>query len=169
MRHLIPALLLLVLASCTTVPAPVSKDPLVEAMAQRLELAREVAWFKYTNHQPVRDPRREAEVIDRMAGIAASRGMNVPSVRTFFTAQIAASCAEQEHLLRQWQRGTPTPTTAPRDLRTAIRADIDATNLALLDALGRGSVRANLQSRAEATLRENGFASEAVALAVEPL
>lgn len=137
-------------------------------MADRLRLARDVAWFKYTHRQPIRDPQREAQVLDRISALAAARGMPPAPVRAFFTAQIAAACAEQEALIRAWRRGAPTPAAPPRDLRTAIRADIDAANLALLDALTQP---ARTASRAEArvTLRHLDFSAEAILLATKPL
>jgi chorismate mutase len=137
-------------------------------MATRLELSREVAWIKYRNLRPIRDPQREAEVINRMAALAASRGLDIETVRTFFAAQIAASCAEQESLIRGWSRGTrPLPSYLPRELQKSVRQEVDTINLALLDALSRP--RTDLQRQTSLHLQRSGFSAKAAKLATAPL
>lgn len=159
------ALLLLLLTACAVPPSSVP-DPLSEAMLRRLELAREVASFKYRHHLPVRDAAREAAIVDHLAALAVTRGQNPGAVRSFFTAQIAASCARQEELLHQWSRGLAQPASPPRDLRTEIRRDIDAVNLTLLQALDRPTPP---KARIERALRAAGYSAPVVKLATTSL
>lgn len=168
-RIILSAFALLILAGCATTHPTVTDAPLIDAMAKRLDLSREVAWIKYRDNLPVRDAKREAEVIDRMTTLAASRGMNTAAVRKFFTAQIAASCAEQEHLIRKWKRGARLPAIPPRDLRTEVRHDIDAINLVLLDDLARTPSPHSLKASAAQILRSKGFDARVASLAAAGL
>ncbi|HEY8899120.1 MAG TPA: gamma subclass chorismate mutase AroQ, partial [Chthoniobacterales bacterium] len=137
----LPLLLcLLALSACATPPPATftaAESALVSDMGRRLALAREVAWIKYLDGRPIRDPAREAAVLDSVTHAAAARGLDAIRTREFFAAQIDASCAEQAALIRQWKRGAPLPTFAPRSLGGAVRQDIDAANGALLDSLGQ--------------------------------
>jgi chorismate mutase-like protein len=138
-------------------------------MVQRLTLSREVAWIKYGANLPVRDAKREAAVLDSMASLAHARGMDVSVVRSFFAAQIDASCAEQESLIRKWKAGAPLPAGRPRELQGAVRRDIDAVNVAMLDALAGIHSAPMLRWSAIETLGDHGFDAEAVRLATAPL
>ncbi|MDD5200196.1 MAG: gamma subclass chorismate mutase AroQ [Terrimicrobiaceae bacterium] len=162
---------LLLFAARAALPATTPAEArVIDAIAARLALAGEVAWIKYLDGLPVRDPRREAEVLDQMTVLAASRGMNASLAREFFAAQIAASCAEQNKLVHLWKRGAPLPTYAPRSLRGGVRTDIDAANRALLDAIARlGPPPKGFQAQADRTLRNRGICREAARLATAPL
>lgn len=165
--------LLLIAAGCAwrppAAPLPAAEARLVTALGDRLALAREVAWIKYRNGLPVRDPVREAAVLARVETDAPAARVRPEQARVVFAAQIAASCAEQEALLRQWRRGAPLPTLAPRDLAGGVRADIDRANTALLAALAAAEpVSPDFRLRAEADLRSWGFSPAAARLAVGP-
>jgi len=69
----------------------VEPTTLIDASAQRLALAREVALAKWDDSAPVEDVTRERQVID--AVIAAGREAGVPAefVSRFFSAQIEAN------------------------------------------------------------------------------
>ncbi len=142
---------------------------LVDAMARRLTIAREVAWNKYLDGKPVRDPRREAAVLDVVTVRGVRRGSDAEWVRGFFAAQIAASCAQQEKLIHLWRRGHPLPGCAPRPL-AEIRADIDVANEELLDALAETAARpAGFRAEAERDLRRAGVAWRPARIATAPL
>lgn len=162
----------LALAGCVTRPEttlPPAEAALVDAMAMRLAIAREVAWNKYVDGKPVRDPAREAVVLDAVTAQGGRSGLDAARVRAFFAAQIAASCAQQEKLIHLWRRGDPLPTYAPRPL-AKIRVDIDAANAALIAALGRiGAPAPGLRANAGRHLRADGVYDEAARLAVAPL
>lgn len=163
---------LILLGACAGVDfAPASSEArLLDAMSHRLEIAQEVAWIKYLDGLPVRDPQREAAVLATVTARAAARGINPALAQKFFAAQIAASCAQQERWIHLWKRGAPLPSYAPRDLTTGVRADIDATNADLLDALARTRLpRPGLRDFAERVLRREGISPRAAALAVAPL
>jgi chorismate mutase len=139
-------------------------------MAKRLELAGEVAWIKFLNGLPVRDPVREAAVLDAVTAQAATRGLNPNQVRSFFAAQIAASCAQQEKLIHLWSRGAPLPAYAPRSLQTDVRRDIDSANRAILDALAANPpLTPTLRARAKRSLLAHGICWQATQLATAPL
>lgn len=160
-------------AGCATSRPPAVLPPaeaaLVDAMAMRLAIAREVAWNKYVDGKPVRDAEREAAVLEAVTAQGARSGLDAGRVRAFFAAQIAASCAQQEKLIHLWRRGAPLPTYAPRPL-ASIRENIDASNIALIRALGRlGSPAPGFRANAERHLRADGVYYEAARLAVAPL
>lgn len=163
---------LILLGACAGVDfKPSSTEArLLDVLSRRLTISREVAWIKYLDGLPVRDPQREAAVLADMTSRAAAQGVNPAAAQKFFAAQIAASCAEQERWIRLWKHGAPLPSYAPRDLRTAVRAEIDAMNADLLDALTQVRLpQPGLRAFAERTLRREGFSPRAGALASAPL
>lgn len=109
-------LLPLLLASCSTVPLPVESEPVVGLMADRLELAHDVAWAKSAAGLPIRDRAQEAAVIDKLARQGEAAGIDSPLVIRFVRAQIEASCLEQEAWMRRWIKETPRPDGEPPDL-----------------------------------------------------
>jgi len=110
----LPALLL---TSCAT-PAllPEESEPVVAMMAGRLELARDIAWAKWTEGLPVRDPAREAAVIEKLTRQGEAAGIEELLVSHFVRAQIEASCLEQEAWMAKWRKGTPLPAGEPPTL-----------------------------------------------------
>jgi chorismate mutase len=163
---------LLLLGACAGVPLAPSpvETRLIDAIAHRLEIAREVAWIKYLDDRPVRDPEREAAVLDSITARAAARGLNPQVVKQFFAAQIAASRVQQERWIHLWKRGAPLPSYAPRGLRSGVREDIDLLNEDLLDTLALiGPPRPGLRTWTERVLRQRGFCPRAAALATAPL
>src|SRR5215471_9295769 len=79
-------------------------QPLVETLARRLILAKQVALAKWDTHAPVEDLTREAQVITAAARDGESKGLNRTFVSNFFTAQIEANKLVQYALLAQWHR-----------------------------------------------------------------
>ncbi len=150
-------------------PTP-AEAKLVKLMSQRLAIANEVAWIKYSNQLPVRDAKREAEVLDRLTTMAGTSGLDPITVKNFFAAQIAASRAQQENDIRLWRAGAALPVCPPQSLRGDIRPKIDATDRALIAALARlGPPRATLASFAYGELRRDGFCRPAAHLAAAAL
>lgn len=145
---------------------------LVEYTAQRLELAREVAWFKYREGQPVKDRRREKERLGVL--VADGRRLGVPTGRTrgYFKAQMRASRAYQQILISGWQRGGALPTQPSRDLKKVLRPQIerlDAGILAQLAATGDSSRDARLARRAETYLKAREIPQRVIRTAIAPL
>jgi len=125
------ALLALLLASCATLPLPEESEPLVSMMAGRLELARDIAWAKWAEGLPVRDPAREAAVIEKLTRQGEAAGIEEPLVSHFVRAQIEASCLEQEAWMKKWRKGTPLPAGEPPAL-DSLRKRLDQMSPLLL-------------------------------------
>lgn len=133
-RFLDPCLascLALLLSSCATPPLPEESEPVVALMAGRLELARDVAWAKWADGLPVRDPAREAAVIEKLTRQGEVAGIDEPLVSRFIRAQIEASCLEQEAWMGKWRKGTPLPAGEPLAL-DILRKRIDRMSSLLL-------------------------------------
>jgi len=152
-------------------PSP-AEAQLVELMAQRLELAREVAWIKFQNNAKVRDPKREAALLTSLTMEARTMGISPIMAEDFFEAQIRASRTVQTELIWGWKQGQTLPAIAPKDLQRDIRPKLDRISKALLRELVvlSGTIRdPRLKSYAAQTIRARGFSSNAARQAVEPL
>lgn len=170
-----PLLLLLGLvlfAGCQTptpaTPANARVPGLPALMAERLTIAREVAWTKHHSGAPVFDPEREASLLASLIAEGRARGLDPARVEDFFTAQIAASREVQTELLFAWASGAPRPEHPPLDLRADIRPRLDALTPRLLEALPAAPAAA-LALAAESHLAAEGFSPAVVGLAVAPL
>lgn len=113
--------------------APVSADPtgelhdLIDAVAQRLQVADPVAANKWLTGGPITDPPRAQQILESVAAEAQSDGVSADYVRHIFTDQINATEAIQYTRFAHWKfDGSTAPTTAP-DL-SASRSSIDALN-----------------------------------------
>ncbi len=115
----------LLLASCASVPPlPEASEPVVALMAQRLELAHDVAWAKWADGLPVRDREQEALVLEKLSAQAESAEIEPLLIVRFMRAQFEASCLEQETWIQQWQTGkSPAPEGPPPNLE-ALRAKL---------------------------------------------
>ncbi len=154
-------------------PAPPSPEAaaLTAAIGHRLAYAPEVAWIKYLDGLPVRDPAREQAVLAAVSQQAPAHGLAPERVQVVFAAQIAASCAEQSLRQHLWRRGAPLPTYAPRSLAGGVRADIDQANSRLLTALARfdpAPPARTFTAPARRTLHAQGFSPAAVDAALAP-
>jgi len=145
---------------------------LVEMIAQRLELAREVAWAKYGDRKPVSDAAREKAVLDAVVPMGVQAGLPEKTVRTFFSAQIAASRHVQEEFIHRWSHGGELPAIQPVGLERAIRPQIDLLNaqiIATLSRLAKKPPGPGFARYAEVSLRERGISRAAASLATAPL
>jgi len=163
-------------ASCASTPKQLTISPaetsLTELMASRLEISREVAWIKFLNHLPVRDPQREAELVNRMVTEGQAYGLKPQTVEAFFTAQIQASCLVQKESIRYWKRGGTLPAYAPRDLKKDIRPELDKIGANILRELARvegQKTTAGLESATYRMLRQRGFSWHVARTAAAPL
>lgn len=152
-------------------PSP-AEIRLVELMAQRLEMAREVAWIKFENNAPVKDRKRESELLVSLVAQGTQAGIPAAEVESFFQAQIRASRQVQSGLIFGWRRGRTLPAIPPRDLRRDIRPQLDRISAELLRELAAGTGRgANpaLAGYAESVLRSRGFSWYVARIAADPL
>jgi len=108
---------------------------LVEASAQRLSLADQVALAKWDSGTPVEDAPREASVIAGAVKSGESKDLDPASVANFFRAQIEANKIVQYGLLAKWRRAGGPPQHAPVDLVAAIRPQLDRIQLELMTGL----------------------------------
>jgi chorismate mutase len=69
---------------------------LIELIAERVRLAREVGRLKRAAAQPLLDPAREAAVVRRAAELAAERGVSGEPVRAIFW-QLIGLCRSAQH------------------------------------------------------------------------
>jgi chorismate mutase len=164
------------LAGCAHPPQKPSFTPspaevrLAELMAERLEIARHVAWVKFQNNLPVADPAREAELLASLVSQGAALGLAEPLVTEFFSAQIRASRRVQEELIGAWRKGAALPAYPPWDLRRHIRPKLDRISAEMLDGLRQeASWRPGFDAYAASVLRQRGFSFFVIRQAVAPL
>jgi chorismate mutase len=124
---------------------------LIDASAQRLSLAKEVALAKWDNGAPVEAPARERQVIETAVAAGRKAGLPAEFVSRFFSAQIEANKVIQYALLADWQSQGKAPAHAAIDLAQTVRPQIDRIQAALISALvnqthfqSRASCRAQL-------------------------
>ncbi|APQ12759.1 chorismate mutase [Pseudomonas oryzihabitans] len=122
--------------------APSPLPALLDAMAQRLTVADQVARSKHDTGKPVLDETRERQVLDSVAQAAPAANVNPATAQTFFAAQMEANKLVQYGLLDAWRRGAqPLPATSP-DLAT-LRIQLNELQTRLLAGLAAtGELRA---------------------------
>lgn len=122
--RLFTILLLFFLPACATPPLPEESEPVVALMAERLSLAHDIAWTKWADGLPVRDPVRENALVERLTKQGVAGGFEEEMVIRFVKAQIEASCMEQEAWMAKWRKDTPLPPGEPPTLES-LRMKID--------------------------------------------
>ena len=134
MKLLVPPLALL-LAGCA------GPSGQLESLArQRLELAPQIAWAKYSQDLPVYDPARETAALQSVMAQGAARGVPAEATRRFFAAQMEASRRIQWEWIHSWRKNlAPRPAEAAPSLDTNLRPRIDAIGAQQVDALARGA------------------------------
>ena len=161
----------LALAGCRTepgVPAVAFGHPLPGLIAERLALAREVAWAKFHSGAPVLDPAREDALKAAFVQQARARGIAPHRAEVFIAAQLDASRAVQTELLRLWSYPATRPARPPRDLASDLRPALTSLNPRLIAALPAGP-RPELAAATKRVLELDGFSPAVIALATAPL
>jgi chorismate mutase len=110
-------------------------QPLVEASAQRLAIADQVALAKADSGAAVEDIARENVVIANAAKAAEAKGLNKDAVEQFFRAQIEANKIVQYSLLDDWRRSGQVPAHEKIDLAKTIRPELDKLQVDLITGL----------------------------------
>ncbi|MDN0081970.1 chorismate mutase [Crenobacter sp. SG2305] len=108
---------------------------LVDAVAQRLSVADQVALAKWDSGKAVEDKPREQQVIDGAVARGATLGLERDRVARFFADQIEANKLVQYVLLADWRRAGVAPATPRADLAGAIRPRLDRLQQHLLQLL----------------------------------
>jgi chorismate mutase-like protein len=165
------ALLGIWLAGCQASPTLGAGDAvLVDLIARRLELGRDVAWSKFNRGAAIVDAPREKAVLASIVSQAARAGIDSRPATTFFNAQILASRQLQEEVIDGWRRGLPRPDAPPANLVTDIRPRLDAIGekmIAALAAAGRPSP--SRVAAIEKALGAKGFSAAVARLAAAGL
>jgi len=107
---------------------------------QRLELAPQVAWTKYSQDIPVYDPARETSALQSMMAQGAAQGVPQETTRRFFAAQMEASRRIQWQWIEGWRKNlVPRPSGPVRSLDEDLRPRIDAIGAEQVEAMSRGA------------------------------
>ncbi|MPR01573.1 chorismate mutase [Pseudomonas sp. MAFF 212408] len=126
--------LLFVSASASAAP-PSSLTPLLNSIAERLEIGEQVALSKWDSHKAVEDRQREQDVIASVVNQAPNYKLPPAAAEQFFSAQIEANKLVQYTLLSDWQFQGKAPDTPRPDLVKQIRPQLDQLQKRLLKQL----------------------------------
>lgn len=133
-----PGLLLPIL--CTALAGCMTPQGEMMSLAkQRLALAPEVAWYKYSHDLPLYDAVRENNVLQNLQTLGRARGIPDETTRRFFNAQMEASRRVQWEHFHLWRKGIAVPSVPPRDLNSDLRPAIDQIDQRQIDLLARGA------------------------------
>ena len=114
---------------------PWGLETLRQAIEGRLQLAPDVARWKWNHHADIEDAVRERQVIESVSTQAVALGVPRRFAEAFFRAQIEASKTVQRELFMGWEvMKTGTLSDAP-DLQAVTRPKIDAATTQLVHAL----------------------------------
>ncbi|KAB0563312.1 chorismate mutase [Pseudomonas sp. R11F] len=133
MKHRLLSALLFVSVSASA--APPTLEPLLNSIAERLEIADQVALSKWDSHKPVEDKKREQEVIASVAAQAPAYKLAPDAAEQFFSAQIEANKLVQYTLLSDWQFQGKAPDEPRPDLVKQIRPRLDELQKRMLQQL----------------------------------
>ena len=153
------------------VPSPAEKH-LVDGIVLRLQISRDVAWTKFKNHLPVRNPARESQLLDAMESRYRNEPETWPQARLFLRSQIDASCLVQAACIRYWSRGGELPAYPPKNLQTDLRERLDLVTGQLLDnfdLLAPQGFRPGLHGYAYEAICHAGFSWKVARAAAAPL
>ncbi len=115
--------------------AVISRPEMQRLTDLRLELSRQVAWYKYQNSLPVFDPQREEVLMEKLVAHGEMKGLSAGEVRVFFQKQFAMSRNVQKRLIARWNRGGELPVWPPLSLERDIRPKMMAVSMEMIDAL----------------------------------
>lgn len=153
---------LIVLAGCASPPLPPESEPVVALMSERLSLARDVAWAKWIEVLPVRDPERESALAQKLFRQGAAAGLNETQLARFIQTQIDASRIEQHAWMKRWKNGTPLPEGEPPTL-DSLRSQLDQLSALLVAEYAAAPDTPTAAARTQ--LKKSGFTPCAAAKA----
>ncbi|WP_406817897.1 chorismate mutase [Mycobacterium sp. M23085] len=105
--------------------------PLVDAAAQRLQVAEPVAAYKWNQHGAIEDPTRVQQELARLGDEAAAEHISRDYVTRVFGDQIGATEAIEYSRFAEWKLNPPSAPADSPDL-SASRSAIDALNQTML-------------------------------------
>lgn len=115
-------------------------DALVDAAAQRLQVADPVAAVKWHTGGAIEDPERVRNQLSALSMAATAEHVDPDYVTRIFTDQIAATEAVEHYRFAQWKLDPSAVPATAADL-SASRAQIDALNHVMLTEIGLQWVR----------------------------
>jgi chorismate mutase len=113
-------------------PSPL--EPLVNAAAERLEVAEPVAANKWVTRGSIEDPARVDQVLAAVEADATARGIDGLHVRRAFADQIAATEGIEYIRFGQWKLDPAVAPTSAPDL-AASRGVIDGLNATMVEQM----------------------------------
>lgn len=108
---------------------------LVDAAAQRLQVADDVAAAKWHSGAAIEDPARVHQQLAALASAAQAEHLGPDYVTRVFTDQIGATEAAEHYRFAQWKLDPATAPAAAADL-AASRTRIDGFNHVMLTQIG---------------------------------
>ena len=131
------ALLMVLVAGPTRARADGSPlAELVDAAAQRLQVAEPVAAFKWGAHAAIEDPGRVQQELTKLRSAAAAQHIDPDYVAWVFGDQINGTEAIEYTRFAEWKLDPGAVPSAPPDL-SASRSTIDTLNQTMLSQLAR--------------------------------
>ena len=109
---------------------------LVDAAAQRLQIAEPVAAVKWSTHSAIEDPARVQQELNTLGADASAQRIDLGYVTRVFTDQINATEAVEYARFADWQLNPSDVPGAPPDL-SASPSTIDGLNQTMLTQLVR--------------------------------
>lgn len=104
-------------------------------MQQRLNLAQDVAMYKWNIQAEIDDPVREQQILAKLADQAPQYGLEPKLAQNFFAMQMVAGKMIQTALFKDWHNKQQAPFANPPDLKNKIRPELDQLTVSLLTAL----------------------------------
>ena len=98
---------------------------LVELAAQRILLADKVAAAKFGTSLPIDDPVREQQLLDSVATMSRTTGVDPDAIVQFFRDQIEANKVVQRGLHSRWDTDPETRPMNRPDLSSEVRPQLD--------------------------------------------
>ncbi|HZC50961.1 MAG TPA: chorismate mutase, partial [Mycobacterium sp.] len=124
-----PAVLVVALAPQARADSPLTE--LVDAAAQRLQLAEPVAAVKWKTHGAIEDPGRVEQELAKVGAEATARHVDPDYVTRVFRDQIHATEAIEYSRFAAWKLDPANVPAGSPDL-SALRSAIDALNQTML-------------------------------------
>jgi chorismate mutase len=161
------ALAVVVLAVLSATPARAdSTSPLfalVDAAAERLQVADPVAAYKWSAHVPIEDPDRVQQELAELSADASAENIDSEYVTRVFGDQISATEAIEYQRFADWKLDPFSAPAAASDL-SAARSAIDALNNKILSQIALNwsllhspACGRQLEGASSQTIRARGF------------
>ena len=112
-----------------------SFETVLSLLSKRLDLAADVARYKWNLKADIEDSAREQLIIKKLVADATAKGLPADWSEQFFRAQIEASKSVQRQLFGEWQKNHAGTFADVPDLNSQTRPKLYALMSELIDAL----------------------------------